>query len=114
MLQGKLVSGAHAMDARTALEIATRGGAGCLGRQGELGQLSAGAVADIAIWDLEGPLYAGVIDDPIEGWLRCGPTSARDTVVAGRFVVRGGELVSPELGTRLTQHRAAAARFQAD
>ena len=37
MLQGKLRSGADAMDARTALEIATRGGAACLGRTGELG-----------------------------------------------------------------------------
>ena len=32
MLQGKLISGADQMDARTALEIATRGGAACLGR----------------------------------------------------------------------------------
>ena len=113
MLKGKLSSGAHAMDARTALEIATRGGAGCLGRDGELGQLAVGAVADVAIWDLEGPIYAGVIDDPIEGWLRCGPTAARDTIVAGQFLVREGRLVSSALPDRLAQHRQAATRFQA-
>ena len=42
MLQGKLVSGADAMTARMSLEVATRGGAGCLGREGELGELSVG------------------------------------------------------------------------
>src|SRR5829696_4999274 len=39
MLQGKLRHGAAAMSARDALEIATRGGAACLGRAGEIGQL---------------------------------------------------------------------------
>ena len=67
MLQGKLISGADQMDARTALEIATRGGAACLGRNGEIGELSIGAVGDVAVWKLEGPQFAGVIDDPIEG-----------------------------------------------
>ena len=39
------------MTARTALEMATRGGAACLGRIGELGTLMVGAAADIAVWD---------------------------------------------------------------
>lgn len=112
MLQGKLVSGADAMTARTALEIATRGGAGCLGREGELGELSVGSVGDVAIWSLEGPIFAGVLDDPVEGWLRCGPTAARDTIVHGRAVVRDGRLVSPRVDQMLTDHRAAARRFQ--
>ena len=43
MLQGKLRHGAAAMSARDALELATRGGATCLGRTGEIGQLSVGA-----------------------------------------------------------------------
>jgi cytosine/adenosine deaminase-related metal-dependent hydrolase len=112
MLQGKLASGASAMTARTALEVATRGGAGCLGREGELGELSVGAVGDIAVWPLDGPAFAGVLDDPIEGWLRCGPTAARDTIVGGRLVVRNGELVSPKVEEMLAGHRAAARRFQ--
>jgi cytosine/adenosine deaminase-related metal-dependent hydrolase len=112
MLQGKLVSGAAAMTARIALEVATRGGAGCLGREGEIGELSVGAVGDVAVWELSGPVFAGVLDDPIEGWLRCGPTSARDTIVHGRPVVRDGHLVSPDLGANLAAHRIAARRFQ--
>jgi cytosine/adenosine deaminase-related metal-dependent hydrolase len=112
MLQGKLVSGAEAMTARVALEIATRGGAACLGREGELGQLSVGAVGDVAVWPLDGPAFAGVLDDPIAGWLRCGPTAARDTIVHGRPVVRDGRLVSDAVDEKLAAHRVAARRFQ--
>ncbi len=112
MLQGKLVSGTAAMTARTALEIATRGGAGCLGRTGEIGELRVGAVGDLAVWDLEGPVFAGVLDDPIEGWLRCGPAAVRDTIVAGRPVVRDGRLVSDRLDEMLAHHRVVARRFQ--
>ncbi|MFT5201676.1 MAG: cytosine/adenosine deaminase-related metal-dependent hydrolase [Candidatus Aldehydirespiratoraceae bacterium] len=112
MLQGKLVSGAAGMTARIALEVATRGGAGCLGREGELGELSVGSVGDVAIWQLDGPIFAGVLDDPIEGWLRCGPTAARDTIVQGNVIVRDGNLVAPELGANLAAHRVAARRFQ--
>ncbi len=112
MLQGKLKSGASAMTARLALEIATRGGAGCLGRVGELGELSVGAVGDVAVWKMDGPIFAGVLDDPIEGWLRCGPTAAWHTIVAGVPVVENGLPVSPKLEQMLVDHRAAARRFQ--
>jgi len=112
MLQGKLVSGADAMNARASLEISTRGGAGCLGRVGEIGELSVGAAADVAVWKLQGPAFAGVLDDPVEGWLRCGPTSAWHTLVRGKLVVKNGELESPELQTMLQQHKMIARRFQ--
>ena len=112
MLQGKLTSGAAAMTARTALEVATRGGAGCLGREGELGEISVGAVADLAIWKLEGPAHAGVLDDLVEGWLRCGPNQAWHTIVNGLFVVESGALVRGQLETKLELHRTIARRFQ--
>ncbi len=112
MLQGKLISGADQMDARTALEIATRGGAACLGRNGEIGELSIGAVGDVAVWKLEGPQFAGVIDDPIEGWLRCGPVSAAHVFVHGRAIVENGVLANPGLDEILARHRQAAQRFQ--
>lgn len=113
MLLAKLRSGASAADARLALRMATVGGAGCLGREGELGVLAPGAVADLAIWDLTGVQFAGAIADPIEAWLRCGPTFARDTIVAGRAVVRDGRLVSGKLAEMLTWHGKVAAAMQA-
>lgn len=112
MLLAKLRDGAAAGTARMALEIATLGGAACLGRTGELGVLEPGAVADIAIWSLTGPSFAGAVADPIEAWLRCGPLGARDTIVAGRPVVRNGELVSPRIADLLREHDRMARRLQ--
>ncbi|MEM9651213.1 MAG: 8-oxoguanine deaminase [Actinomycetota bacterium] len=112
MLQGKLRSGAGAMSARDALEMATIGGAGCLGRTGELGSLTVGSPADVAVWKLDGPVFAGVVDDPIEGWLRSGPTAAWYTIINGRPVVAEGALVSPRLDEMLRLHAVVSRRFQ--
>lgn len=113
MLQGKLTAGADAMSARMALEFSTRGGAGCLGRTGEIGELTVGAAADVAVWKLDGPTFAGVVADPIEGWLRCGPVSAWHTIVNGQPVVENGVLTSSDVEDRLHRHAVAARRFQA-
>jgi cytosine/adenosine deaminase-related metal-dependent hydrolase len=92
--------------------MATLGGAACVGRRGELGVLAPGAVGDVAVWPLGGPAFAGAIADPIEAWLRCGPVTARHTVVHGRAVVNDGALVHRELEERLVTHRRVAARIQ--
>ena len=112
MLLAKLRNGADQGTARMALEVATRGGAGCLGRIGEIGELCVGAVGDIAVWSLTGPLFAGAIADPIEAWLRCGPTAARHTIVQGKQVVHNGQLVSTRVDEMLTTHRRIATRMQ--
>jgi len=112
MLLAKSRSGADAMGAREALEVATRGGAACLGRQGEIGELSVGAAADLALWRLDGVTFAGAISDPIEALLRCGPTSAHYTIVAGKIVVEQGSLVSPDVENRLARHRVVAEHLQ--
>ena len=112
MLLAKLKSGAHAGTARMALEVATIGGAGCLGRIGEIGEISVGAVGDLAIWQLTGPAFAGALADPIEAWLRCGPLSARDTIVQGKAVVRNKELVSIKVDEMLRTHAVHSRRIQ--
>lgn len=112
MLVAKLRNGAAAGTARMALEIATIGGAGCLGRIGELGTISVGAVGDVAVWPLSGPAFAGAVADPVEAWLRCGPVAARHTVVAGRAVVRDGMLVSSRVGELLAAHDRLARAMQ--
>ena len=112
MLLAKLRDGAAAATARTALEMATLGGASCLGRDGEIAVLEPGAVADIAVWDLTGPRFAGAVADPIEAWLRCGPTGARDTIVHGDAVVRNGELRSTRVDELLAEHDRIARRVQ--
>ena len=112
MLLAKLRNGADAGTARMVLEMATLGGAACLGRAGELGVLAPGAVGDVAVWDLTGPAFAGAVADPVEAWLRCGPVAARDTIVHGRPIVRDGHLVSHRLEEMLATHTRFARRIQ--
>ena len=112
MLLAKLRDGADAGTARMALEVATLGGAGCLGREGEIGVLEVGAVGDVAVWSLNGPQFAGALADPIEAWLRCGPTGARDTVVHGEPIVADGMLVSGRLEEMLGAHAALSRKIQ--
>ena len=112
MLLAKLRDGANAGTARMALEVATLGGAGCLGREGEIGVLEVGAVGDVAVWSLDGPQFAGALADPIEAWLRCGPTGARDTVVHGEPIVADGMLVSGRLEEMLGAHAALSRKIQ--
>jgi cytosine/adenosine deaminase-related metal-dependent hydrolase len=112
LLLGRLRGGPTAMAARDVLEIGTRGSAGCLGRDGELGTLTVGAAADLVCWSLEGIAYAGALSDPIEAWLRCGPAAARHTVVAGRVLVRDGTVTAPGEAEMLARHRAVSARLQ--
>jgi cytosine/adenosine deaminase-related metal-dependent hydrolase len=113
MLMAKLRGGASAGTARMALEIATIGGAACLGRSGELGVLEAGAVGDVAVWSLIGPTFAGALADPIEAWIRCGPASARDTIVHGAPIVRDGRIVAEAtLAEMLRAHDLHARRIQ--
>ena len=67
MLLAKLHDGAPAGTARMALELATLGGAACLGRSGELGVIEPGAVADLAVWRLDGPIFRRRLGRPDRG-----------------------------------------------
>ena len=111
-LRGFLDGTRSLMTSREALEMATRGGAACLGRSGELGELSVGAVGDVAVWRLDGLRFAGAWDDPVEAWLRCGPTGADTTVVGGRVIAQGGQLLDDRVEERLRDHRRIAEAMQ--
>ena len=100
------------MTAREVLEIATRGGAACLGRLSEIGELSVGSAADVTAWKLSGVQFAGALSDPVEAWLRCGPLQAHHTVVAGNPLVRAGEPQVSGIEEKLSEHRKASERMQ--
>lgn len=112
LLLARQRGGPTAFTARDALSLGTRGSAACLGRLGELGVLAPGSAADLVAWKLDGLAFAGALSDPIEAWLRCGPTAAHHTVVAGHPVVESGVLQAPGLDDILPRHRAAALRMQ--
>ncbi len=62
VLFARAVGGPTALTVRDALELATLGGAGVLGRAGEIGSLEVGKLADLALWRLDGLAHADVAD----------------------------------------------------
>jgi cytosine/adenosine deaminase-related metal-dependent hydrolase len=112
LLLGRVRKGSTGMSARDVLEMATLGSAKCLGREGQLGVLRPGACGDLVCWPQEGIPFAGALTDPVEAWIRCGPTSARHTVVAGKAIVRDGELQLRGIEDRLNRHTQISREWQ--
>lgn len=112
LLLGRYRDGPGSTTAWDALHMATIGSARCLGRENELGRIRAGDPADLVAWPLDGVAFAGAHTDLVEAWLRCGPVAARHTVVAGRVVVRDGQLTAPGLDEQLAAHRRIAKDWQ--
>jgi cytosine/adenosine deaminase-related metal-dependent hydrolase len=81
----------RSLDARTALHLATAGGARLLGRQNEIGSLIPGYCADIALWKLDGLGHAG-ITDPVAALVFGPPAPLKLLTVHGEIVVEDGEL----------------------
>ncbi len=98
------------MSAREALWLATRGGAAVLGRS-DIGSLEAGKCADFFAIHLNRLDYAGALHDPVAAAVFCHPVRADYTVVGGRFVVRGGRLVTVDEQSLVERHNRAAARL---
>ena len=112
LLLGRYRNGPHSMSARDALDIATRGGAACLGWEDEIGHLRPGACADFVLWSMSEVALAGAHTDPVEAWLRCGPATAGMTVVNGRILVEDSRPVLPDLGEVLVEHSRHSRRMQ--
>lgn len=96
MLVHRVKSGVGSMPARDALRLATRGGASVIGRD-DVGQLSAGKAADVAIFDVDRLDYAGSAGDPVASLLFCGASHrTKWTIVNGKIVVENGRLVNAD------------------
>jgi cytosine/adenosine deaminase-related metal-dependent hydrolase len=97
--------------AREVLGWATAGSAAGLGRR-ELGRLEPGCAADLACWDVTGVADVRVAD-PLAGLLWAAPgRRPRHVVVAGRVVVRDGQLVRRPEAAVVGELRALAAARQ--
>ena len=100
------------MTARDALRLATRGGAEVLGRQHDIGQITPGYCADLALFDLDTlSMAGGAVHDPVGSLLLCASAPTRHTVVHGRVVVRDGELTTVDLGPLIERHNRLAAQL---
>jgi len=105
MLLQRISLGAGAMNAREALEIATRGGADVLGRP-DCGRIVPGCRADLAIWDTSRVESAGSWDPA--ALLMAGPASVRDLFVEGRQIVRDGMITTVDLRRAIELQNALA------
>jgi cytosine/adenosine deaminase-related metal-dependent hydrolase len=107
LLVARSAGGPEALTARQALEMATIGGARCLGRAGELGSIEVGKLADLAVWRIDGLAGAGVAD-PVSA-LVLGAAPLEALYVGGRPVVTGGRLATAD-EDELAEAAAAASR----
>ncbi len=83
LLLHRVTAGAAGMTVNEVLEMATLGGAGCLGRD-DVGAVTVGRACDLAVFDLEAIGYDGA-QDPVAALLLCHPEPARAVVVGGNF-----------------------------
>ena len=98
------------MTARQALEIATRGGAAVLGRD-DLGSLEVGKCGDFFAINLARLDYAGGLHDPVAAVIFCAPVKVDYTIVAGKVIVKNGELLAVDVHNLVEKHNQAARRL---
>jgi cytosine/adenosine deaminase-related metal-dependent hydrolase len=100
------------MTARDALRLATRGGAQVLGRAHDVGQITPGYVADLAMFDVNTlPMAGGAVHDAVGSLLLCASAPTRHTMVHGRLVVRDGQLTRMDLGPLIERHNRLAVQL---
>ena len=102
------VKGPAALTAREVLEIATRGGARVLGRD-DIGVLAPGMAGDIVTVPLDEIGLAGAGHDPLAALFFCHVSRVRHSIVAGRVLVRDGELTTLDLPRHIERHNRLAA-----
>jgi cytosine/adenosine deaminase-related metal-dependent hydrolase len=110
LLVARARGGPTALTSRHALRLATRGGAEVLGRD-DIGVITAGKCADLAVWSLDG-LALGGAADPVDGLVFSAPHRVERLYVGGELVVDGGELVRADEAEIARLHRVQARRFQ--
>jgi cytosine/adenosine deaminase-related metal-dependent hydrolase len=99
----------QALDARTVWRLATRGGAGCLGRA-DCGSLETARCADVACFRVDDLAHAGLAD-PLAGLALAPPARAQTVIVNGRVAVREGRLLTADEEEIAREIAATSARL---
>jgi len=111
-LIARAAGGPRAMSVRQALELATRGGARLLGRDGEIGSLEPGKLADVALWRLDTLAHAGIAD-PVAALVLGSRPPLELLLVNGKAIIERDELVTvDEQQAAASSRRAAAALLE--
>ncbi|HEX9475950.1 MAG TPA: 8-oxoguanine deaminase [Candidatus Dormibacteraeota bacterium] len=109
LLLARVKGGPNALDARTALRLATKGGADCLGRD-DCGTLEVGKCADLALYRVDDLAHAGIAD-PLAGLALAPPARASAVIVGGRVVVFDGRLLTADEDEIALEIAATSARL---
>jgi 8-oxoguanine deaminase len=103
--------GVNKVSHRDALRWATKGSAACVGRT-DIGEIAAGAQADLALFKLDELRFSGS-GDPLAALVLCGAHHADRVMVGGRWIVEGGQISGLDLAALMRRHSAAARKLQA-
>ncbi len=91
------------MTARQALQLATTGGAGVLGRD-DIGRIAPGYAADVIAIDLNRLEFAGALHDPVAAVVLSGPSKIDHSWVGGKPLVEDGRVVGIDAGGIVAEH----------
>jgi 8-oxoguanine deaminase len=109
LMVGRLRYGAGAVSHHDVVRWATEGSARCLGRD-DIGRIAPGLQADLALFTLDEPRFAGA-HDPVAALVLCGATRADRVMVAGRWRVEDSQPVGIDLAKLMADQREAARVF---
>lgn len=106
LLLQRLRYGASKITHQKAFDWATKGTAGCLGRD-DIGEIAVGKQADIAMFKLDEIRFAGS-GTPLAALLLCGASQADKVMVAGQWRVLNGAVVGLDIEALMDKQRRLA------
>jgi 8-oxoguanine deaminase len=109
LMMNRLVYGAAGVTHIDALRWATEGSARCLGRP-ELGNITVGKQADLALFKLDELRFSGA-GDPMAALVLCGAHRADRVMIAGKWTVEDGMPVGVDVERLRHEHGAIAKLF---
>jgi 5-methylthioadenosine/S-adenosylhomocysteine deaminase len=101
-----------AMDAATALKIATIGGARALGLQDLIGSIERGKLADLIVIDLRKPHLTPLYNLYSQIVYASGGSDVRDAIINGKIVMRNRELLTLDVAKVMDDVREIADRVR--
>lgn len=111
LLLQRVKYGSTALSARETIRMGSEYGAGLLGFD-QAGRVEEGALADLALFDVEQLGYAGSATDPVASLVFCGTGHrAAHVIVNGRPIVRYGRLLGMDEEEIRTKAAAASRRL---
>jgi len=106
---------ASVLSAQKCLDLATVDAARCIGAEKQLGSIEVGKKADLVVIDCSTPaMTPTTTENVVANLVYAGPSGAvRDTMVEGRFVIRGRKAVTVDEQALLKKAEDAAASLMA-